>query len=355
MRLQLTALALAALGARAYAEPEGEHATVAARTAAYVDDDHTVISTSTVAVRGKPTAHTVIAGRYVADAVSSASVDVISAATERWTELRSEVLGGVAYADGTTTASVDYIYSHEHDWDSHTVSAGASRDVFRHNLTLAAGASFVDNRVGRADDANFHERMRVLGGTLRAVWVGGPKDVFTASYDGSRARGYQASPYRYAYVADVMGGAPLAFPEVAPGERWRHALTMRWNHHLLRDTAVRSHARAYGDDWGVRSLTAGSEVVVGLEPWELAVQGRVYAQQGATFYQDVYDRPRMYMTADRELSTFQDLFVGVRAGWIGETLALDASVTGFAFRFPEFARLPRRTGFIAMLGLVWAL
>ena len=75
----------------------------------------------------------------------------------------------------------------------------------------------------------------------------------------------------------------------------------------------------------------------------------------ARFYQDVYDQPRMFMTADRELSSFQDAFVGLRAAWIGETVSVDASVTGFVFRFPEFARLPQRTGFTAALGLVWAL
>lgn len=354
MRLQLTALLLLVGVATVRADPEGEKATVVVRTSAYVDDDHTAISTSTVAVRAKPTPDTILSARYVADAVSSASVDVITAATGRWTELRSEVLGGVAYADGTTTASLDYTYSHENDWDSHTVAIGGSRDLFTHNLTLGGGASYVDNHVGRRDDANFSARMNVLGGAARAVWVGGRHDIFTASYELSRATGYQVSPYRYAFVADPSN-VPIAFPETAPDTRTRHAVTVRWNHHVLRDAVLRSHARAYGDDWGVRSLTTGTELVVGMEPWEFAVNARLYAQQHARFYQDVYDRPRMFMVADRELSSFQDVFAGVRAGWIGETLALDASLTGFAFRFPEFSRLPRRMGVTAAIGLVWAL
>jgi hypothetical protein len=357
VRLQLTTLAAVVASARgAAAEPtiEGDHATVVARTSAYVDDDDTVISTSTVAVRAKPTEKVIVSARYVADAVSSASVDVITAATERWTELRSEVLGGVAFADGTTTVSLDYTYSHENDWDSHTIAAGASRDLFKHNLTLGVGGSYVANAIGREDDMNFAEEMSIVGGSVRAVWVAGPSDIFTTSYDLSRATGYQASPYRYAFVADPTG-VPIAFPETAPELRTRHALTTRWNHHLGTDTALRSHARVYGDDWGVRSLTAGTEVVVGMEPFEVSASARLYAQTHADFYQDVYDQPRRYMTADRELSTFQDAFVGVRGRWIGETLSLDASLTGFAFRFPEFARLPTRRGFIAAIGLVWAL
>lgn len=351
MRLQLILLLASSI---AYAEPEGDHATVIVRESGYVDDDATSISTTTVAVRAKPTSSLIISARYIADAVSSASVDVVTAATGRWTELRSEVLAGVAYADGTTTASLDYIYSHENDWDSHTISVGGSRDLFHHNLTLAAGASYVDNRVGRADDMNFDKHMRTYGGSVRAVWTATPVDIFTTSYDVSRSTGYQASPYRYAFVDDPSG-APIAFPEEVPDLRMRHAITTRWNHHLGSDSALRSHVRLYGDDWSVRSLTAGTELVVGLEPFELAINARVYAQQHAAFYQDVYDGPRRYMTADRELSAFQDVFAGIRGGWIGESVAIDASFTGFAFRFPEFARLPRRMGFVAAIGLVWAL
>jgi hypothetical protein len=354
VRLQLIALAALLLGAPVRAEPEGDRATVVVRTAGYVDDDDTAISTSIVSVRARAAGNVFVSTRYVADAVSSASVDVVTAATGRWTELRSEVLGGASYADGTTTLSADYVFSHENDWDSHTISAGGARDLFRHNLTLGAGASYVDNRVGRADDDNFSERMRVLGGSLRAVWVAGKLDIFQASYDLSRARGYQASPYRYAFVDDPSG-VPIAFAEVTPELRMRHALTLRWNHHLLRDAALRSHVRGYADDWGVRSITTGTELVVGHAPYELAANVRLYAQRHAGFYQDVYDRPRRYMTADRELSAFQDIFLGVRGRWIGETLAIDAALTGFIFRFPEFSRLPMRRGLTASLGLVWAI
>lgn len=357
MRLQLIppiplCVLLVAAGARA--EPEGERATVVARTSLYADDDATTISTSVVSVRARPYGDLTVAARYVADAVSSASVDVVTAATGRWTELRSEVTTGAGYADGTTALSADYVYSHENDWDSHTVSAGGSRDLFQHNLTLGAGASFAENRIGRSHDDRFEEHMRVWGGAARAVWVGGKLDIFQAAYELSRADGYQSSPYRYAFVADPSG-ANVAYAEAAPERRLRQSLTVRWNHHLLHDAALRSHARGYVDDWGVRSLTAGAELVTGLGPYEVGASARLYAQRGADFYQDVYDQPRRYMTADRELSTFQDVFVGAHARWIGEVLAVDAALTGFYFRFPEFSRLPERRGLIAALGLVWAL
>ena len=353
MRLQLAVVCV--LASTAYAEPEGDNATVVARTSGYVDNDHTAISTSTVAVKAKPKDEIVVSAAYTADAVSSASVDVVTAATKRWTELRSEVDAGVAYAGSSTNASVSYIYSHENDWDSHTVALGGSQDFFHHNLTLGFGASYVDNSVGRRDDMTFHEKLAVAGGSLRAVWTATQDDIFLTSYDLSRASGYQASPYRHAF-AEGPTSALIAFPEHDPEVRLRHAVTVRWNHHLLEDSALRSHVRVYGDDWGVASVTTGTEFVVGLEPFEVAANIRLYAQRHADFYQDIYDMPRVYMTADRELSSFQDVFGGVRARWQpADTLSIDASITGFYFRFPEFSRLPSRAGATAALGLVWAL
>jgi hypothetical protein len=353
MRLQL--IALLALTATARAEPEGDTATVVARTSGYVDNDHTEISTTTIAVRAKPTDKAVVSAHYTADAVSSASVDVITAATERWTELRSEVQGGLAWVDSKTTVSADYIYSHEHDWDSHTVSLGGSHDVLHHNLTLGAGFSYGTNAVGRADDMTFSEQMDVVGGALRAVWTATKNDILQTSYDLSRVSGYQSSPYRHAFAMGPAG-TRIAFPETTPDLRMRHALTLRWNHHLLDDAALRSHVRIYADDWGLASVTTGTEFVLGFEPFEVAASVRLYAQHHARFYQDVYDAPRAYMTADRELSTFQDVFAGLRGRWQhGDSLSLDASVMGFYFRFPEFSRLPSRLGLTVGIGLVWAL
>lgn len=353
MRLQL--IALVALTATAHAEPEGDTATVVARTTGYLDDDETAISTSTIAVKAKPKDEIVVSARYTADAISSASVDVITAATERWTELRNEVAGGLAWVDSSMQLSVDYIYSSENDWASHTIGVGGSRDFLKHNLTLGLGVGYVANAIGRQNDMTFAEEMSAVSSSARAVWTASKNDILQVSYDLSRATGYHASPYRHAF-ARGPAAALIAFPERAPEVRTRHALTLRWNHHLFEDGALRSHLRTYFDDWGVASVTTGTELVVGMAPVELAAHARVYAQRHANFYEDVYAMPQVYMTSDRELSTFQDVFAGVRARWEHDaTLSIDASITAFYFRFTEFSRLPTRLGLTAGLGLVWAL
>ncbi|MFT3696200.1 MAG: DUF3570 domain-containing protein [Kofleriaceae bacterium] len=352
MRLQLIALVASAI---AHAEPEGDHVTAVIRNSAYVDNDRTTVDTTVVAAHGKPTADLAIDAHYVADAVSSASVDVITAATGRFTELRQEAMVGATYNDGTSTATASYVYSEEHDWHSSTFGGALGRDFYHHNLTLGIGGGFVDNHVGRSGDMNFARRMRVYSGSAHATWVATRHDLFDLSYELGYTSGYQASPYRYVFVADPSG-AQIAYAETDPDQRTRHSLTLRWNHHVGADSALRSHARAYVDDWGVRSVTAGTAFAIGLEPFELAPEVRLYAQRGAEFYRDGYATAARYMTADRELSMFQDLFAGLRLRWLArESLQLDVAAMGFAFRFPEFHRLPSREGLLLSVGLIWAL
>ena len=355
-----SALALAAwLGAAGLAGPAsaqtGENADVAVRTSNYVDDDNTTISTTAVAARASALENVTFNVRALVDVTSSASVDVISAATDRWSEVRTEGLGGATYADGTNTLSATYILSDEPDWRSHNVSVGGSRDFFDHNVTLGIGASYVDNAVGRADDVNFARSMQVYGGVISAVWVGDPENIFSVNYTLGYNEGYQASPYRYAYLRDGTG-LLRALPESHPAKRTRHAVTFLWNRHVWRSAALRSHLRGYLDDWGLYSVTGGSEFLLGMNAYRLGLSVRGYAQRHAAFYRDVYDQPYMYMTSDRELSTFYDIFAGASAGWHDslwkfEPLSIEVKLVGFAFFFPEFERLPRRLGLIADVGV----
>jgi hypothetical protein len=331
---------------------------VDARTSLYNDNDATTISTSVVAARAALTDDVTVNAHYLIDAISSASIDVVSAATKRWTENRHEGEGGIGYADGTLSVDGGYVYSTENDWSSHTVSLGAQRDFMQHNLSLGLGASFVDNAVGRSGDRIFQERMYVGGVGLDAVWVASPNDLWSLTYSPSYTTGYQASPYRFPRFKDpidpnrAFGAQGGELGESVPRTRVRHAVVLRYNRHLFEDSSLRSHMRVYGDDWGVVSLTGGTEYVVGFGAWELAAFVRGYAQRHAKFYRDGYAQEQRYMTADRELSTFYDLFGGGRVDYafthVGfiEELRLELKATAFGFTFPEFSRLPARTGFI---------
>jgi hypothetical protein len=334
---------------------------VSTRGGIYLDDDATSVITTVAGVEGKALEVASVRVHGLLDIVSSASVDVVSAATERWDETRKEFGAGLGYDDGTRTLSASYRRSVENDWGSHTGSIGGSHDFSNHNFTLGLGASFAHNDVGRADDRNFSEKLRAYGGTLSATVVVSRNDLLSLTYAPSFLQGYQGSPYRFARYFDSVAGAVVSGPEVVPEKRFRHALVIAHNHHLLKDSALRSHGRAYWDDWGILSGTLGTEYVHGLGPFEPSVFVRGYYQGAAEFYEDGYPTRQRYMTADRELGAFWDVFGGIRLayresplGFLRE-LRAELKLTGFHFAFREFERLPERRGFTAELGLGGAL
>lgn len=355
MRLQLTVLAFAGCAAKRSAG----WGDLDARTAVYTDTDATTVTTAVASVRANLTEEVVLGARRLVDLTSSASVDVVSAATDRFTEPRNETAASLAFADGTTTASADYVRSVEVDWWSHNVSLGGSRDFLQHNLTVGLGGTFTDNTIGRAADPAFEEHSQVVGGSLYAVVVQSPKDIWKVSWTLSRGDGYQASPYRLVRFDDE-GLPPEVFlgqPETLPDVRDRHAVTARYNRSLWPSAALRSHLRGYADDWGILSLTGGTEWAVHGGPVEAGLDVRGYAQRGAAFWSDGYGTRRVYMTSDRELSPFWDVFAGGRLGLHAEPrggpeqLRVELALHVFHFTFLDFAPLPTRQGLVAEAGV----
>ncbi|HNN91962.1 MAG TPA: DUF3570 domain-containing protein [Pseudomonadota bacterium] len=336
--------------------PRPVTATVDARTGVYQDSDHTTISTSTIAARALIKDRVEITGRYLIDVVSSASVDVVTAATAAFRENRHEATGGVGYRDGTNSASAGYVFSRENDWQSHTIELGGSRDILQHNLTIGFGASLIFNDIWRSGDNNFKRSLNVYGGSLSLAGTPSRRDVVSLTYSLSYLSGYQASPYRYVLFNDEQGFRQ-AVPENAPGTRQRHAVAVRWKRHVFRNSAVHTHLRGYFDDWQVASFTFGGEYLIGVGDFVISPHLRGYAQKHAGFYQAQYTQLLNFMTFDRELSSFIDGFAGVRAAWLRphlgplDELRVELKVDGFGFYFFDFPRLQSRYGLIAELAL----
>jgi hypothetical protein len=335
---------------------------VDARGSVYHDSDRTTIGTTTGVVRAAPLDRLSLKARYLADVISTASVDVTSAATPSFEEIRHEAEGAVSYHDGTRTADVSYIFSREPDWRSHTIAGGLGHDLFNHQLTLGLGGTLVLNRVGRSGDPNFGKSLTSGGASVSATVIASPRDLVNVAYSLNYSAGYQSSPYRQAYLRDPSGTSlTIGVPEVHPEVRIRHALAMRYNRWLFRKSALRMHARGYLDDWGIASLTAGVEYVIGFGPMEVGLHVRGYGQVKARFYQPIYPEPARFMTADRELGTFIDGFAGARLTWLHEfskrtrSLKAELKVDGFGFKYFDFPRLPKRYGLIAELGVGVAL
>ncbi len=355
MRLQLIAVAatLASTASVARAQPETERdagdGSIDTSFAVYADDDATTVITSMVSGDVVAPAAIAVDAHALIDAVSSASVDVVSAATPRWTENRIELGVTAAKRIGELSAQLGYATSGENDWRSHAFTLGAARALADDNATLQLSYTFTANQIGRARDPGFERSLDVHTAELGLAQVLGPRTLGTVAYTVQRADGYQTSPYRYVTTA---GG--VAMPETHPDDRTRHALTARMMRVLGEHTTADVSYRIYVDGWGVASHTAQTSLTRELtDRLDVRVRGRAYYQSAADFYQETYDTPMRYVSADRELSTFWDAGGGIKLAWTGERLDLDVKIDGSYYRFLDFARLAGRVALVTGGGVTW--
>jgi len=352
MRLQLSiALVLASSSARAQvADNDPGKGDAKGSLAMYADSDKTTVVTSVAEANVRLPAPVVVGAHALVDAVSSASVDVISAATTRFTENRVE-LGATAQVglSRSTEATLGYTHSGENDWHSHAVELGVSRDVANRNAKLSLGLGFTRNEVGRAHDPAFDKQLDVAGAQLGFSQVLGRHTLATIAYTISYASGYQGSPYSFITLMDSFSA-----PESPPEERTRHAVTARVMHVFGDANIIDAQYRLYIDDWGIVSHTA--EVAYTREltrEWSLRLRARGYHQNHAAFYEETYEMPMRYMTVDRELSTFWDGMAGLKVAYLGKSWDLDAKIDGTVYRFEDYARLRGRVAIVTGLGVTW--
>jgi hypothetical protein len=348
VRLQLRLVAGAlSFSLAAAAEPTLSPAT---RLGIYQDSDHTTILTASAGAAGTVDDRYRVGVRYLVDVVSSASVDVVSQATGTFHDVRHDLSASGGYDDGARSLVAGYSFSTENDWTSHNVSLAGSHDLLEHNLTLSASLAFQTNTITRANSIGFEESLQSYLANLSASYTLTPRDLVQVALASSLHEGYQSSPYRYRTIDDV------AVLERYPDERFRQALVLRHHHYFTGEWALRNHARVYADTYGVESLTLGSEAVWERAPFEWALALRGYGQTAARFYREQYAEEQRYMSFDKELSPFVDVFLGPTFAYQRAALGpfadfrLDARVSGFYFRFFEFAALDERWGVVADIG-----
>lgn len=361
MRLQLTgvlsALIAVAPAALALADEEDErragHGEVSTALSLYADDDETEVVTTMVDGEVRVARPVAVGVHALVDVVSSASVDVVSAATSRWDETRVETGIRAAIAGPEEIAAVfSFVRSDENDWTSNSGQLVLARDLAEKSARLELGYGLTRNQIGRADDPVFARELdaHTLEIGLRQLWS--ERTQLLASYTAQLASGYQASPYRLVTTAD---GA-FSFPESHPDRRVRHGFTVGAVRAVGERAGWTTTYRLYRDDWGIQSHTLTSALSYeASERWDVRARGRVYYQDAADFYREEYAAPARYMSADRELGSFADAAAGVRVAWRGGPLVIDAGCEGIYYRFFDFARLAGRLAVVATAraGVAW--
>jgi hypothetical protein len=352
MRLQLV-IALALVGLPAHADTE-----FVSKIQVYADSDHTQVVSPTVQAKSDVSPGTNVSVGYLVDAVSSASVDVVSQASPRTiTDTRHQLSTGLSHQLSSFNLRGGYSYSKENDYLSHTIDVGLADELDDKNTTLALGYGVSINTVGRAEDMNFAHALTVHHVALSLTQTINTRLIGQATYELSYADGYQASPYRFVPVRMSVDAAPeLWVPETDPNTRFRHALVVGVNEAVGSASAIQADYRIYRDTWGITSHTVGLRYFAHLAKHvDLRFRERFYTQNGASFYQELYQAPSRYITYDRELSALWSetlgakLEVGLTDHLVGE-LKLDA----FYYQYAEFAPLASRTGINAGMGLMIA-
>ena len=294
---------------------------VRAASTVYVrtDTDHTTVVSPTVTASGQATEHTNLSASYAVDAWTGASIDVVTAATHAITEQRNEGQVGVTHDDGTTRVTSRYRISYEHDYESHGLVLGASRDFARHNTTVSFDLTGSRDLAGRAGDPGFARRLLTYGARLGLAQIVDRNTVVELALESTILDGYQASPYRWVAVGGdgiCASGAPFCVPEHVPDLRVRSAASMRLRHALGEHRSVGVDYRYYVDTWGVRSHTVEPTLTwLPTDATRLGLHYRFYSQGEASFYRPRYfDFGDGFLTRDRKLSAFYGQEVGLSLG-----------------------------------------
>lgn len=382
MRLQLIMAAAAGgmlVTGPAVAEPRWRFAS---DTLVYADSDHVVVVSPQVGIHlaldddgGEASALAVV------DAITAASVDVVSQATSGFDEVRTEASLGVSKAIAGWLPQASYRISHEPDYDSQRVRLGLQRSFAGKDTTAAAGYALTFDEVGMAGTPRerFAESLRVHAADASLTQVMDRNTLGRAAYTLTVQDGYMEKPYRLVPLFDDAGIAaamadsvPLDLtsfdryrlsvrpPEEVPDRRVGHAMSLR----LMRFFAplagsLRIDYQFYLDTWGLRAHLVEPAVQSQLSR-RLTLVGlaRLYHQSGADFWQRTYvvsspDMLPRWRTLDRDLSPYQNATVGARMEWSFASLRAYVEASSMFTHYDEYLFLTWRTALIGQLGVRW--
>jgi hypothetical protein len=349
-------------------------------TLVYSDSDNVVVVSPQVAVRraldddgGNASA------RVVVDVVSAASVDVVSQATNRFSEVRTEADLGLAKSFGSWLPSVSYRYSHEPDYHSTGLGAGLQHRFAGSDATASVSYDLSLDTVGYVGtgEGTFSEPLVSHAANFSLTQVIGPKALVRGVYTLSVQDGYLEKPYRFVPIFDRAGIAAAASDGVAinlsnfdryrlperiteevPDTRIGHAFAVRGLRHVEAISgSIHADVQLFADSWGLTAETiepgltwSASQAIL------MAIYLRGYFQQAARFWRREYvvddpDTVPRWRTLDRDLSDYFAATLGGRFEWQRGILSGYVDLSGAVTAYSEYLFLNGRLALIGQAGL----
>ena len=284
------------------------------------------------------------AGYYV-DAVSNASIDVVTTASP-FKETRKAWDIGVDTVVRDATLSLSLSRSNEPDYIADALGVDVSHEVFGGMSTVSLGFTRAHDQVGKKGVVGWIDTATHWQYRAGITQILTPRWLVSLNAEAVADAGYLGSPYR---AARVFGAA---VPERNPRTRSSRAIKLR----SITDTgavvarsSVRAEYRRYWDNWDVKASTTelAASKYLG-ERFLLDGSLRFYSQGKALFYSDNATAETTYLSRNRQLSNFKSTSVGARLSYsvpglpAGHDARLVASYERKSFRFADFTDL--RTG-----------
>jgi hypothetical protein len=347
----------------------------------YGDTDGVMVFTPQVAVHGRlDDEGGEASARILVDTISAASVDVISEASKRFSEVRTEGDLAVSKRFGPWLPQLRYRASSEADYLSQGGGASVERRLFSADTVLSLSTQLTFDTIGRSG-IPFSQWSRSLTSGLFEASVTqtiDPRTVIRGIYSLTVQSGYMEKPYRYVPLFDQAGidaakamnvridlgtfnqfRLPQRPPEEVPDERVRHAIgvrLMRWMPSL--DASLRADYRFYVDSWGVLAHTLEVGTIFPLSPkYSLELSNRAYLQSAASFYQREYvvtdgTAPK-FRTVDRDLGSYAADTVSARLDRTRGALTLSVGLDLQYTRFFDFLFLDSRVAAVTLFSVRW--
>jgi hypothetical protein len=299
---------------------------------AYADSDHVYVLTPSLSgTVTNPIAGYRVSGAYLLDAVSAASVDIVSTASRRWQEVRQAGTLDGSYKPGAFGVAAQGVVSSEPDYLSWTAGAAVTQDLLDQNVTLLFGFSHGHDVAGRSGTSFSVFSRRLDRESVKAglTLVLDASTVASFVADAIVEHGDPSKPYRYiplfapgtavprgASVEEVTRLRVSARPlEQLPLSRDRFALSFGLSHRFSAST-LRFDERVYADSWTLAASSTDARYLLDLgRRMELGPHLRVHAQSAVGFWQRAYvlrpgfDFPAL-RTGDRELGPLVGLTSG---------------------------------------------
>jgi len=255
-----------------------------------------------------------VSGNYYIDSITSASIDVVTTASE-YEEKRTEKTAGLTYLRKKTTMSLAYTNSEENDFSANSAHFSFSQDVFGDLTTISMGYSRGWDDVMKISDTSFSEKADRQNYRLGVSQILTKNSILNFNWETITDEGFLNNPYRTVRFEDSNNAKGYSYQlELYPNTRTSNAASMQLKYYLPYNAAVHGLYRYFNDSWGISAHTSEIGYTHPLKKdWTLDIKYRYYTQGPADFYSDLFpfQSSQNFLARDKELSSFNNHTLGL--------------------------------------------